>query len=142
MIILAVADRAARPTIARAVGARFDAQAQSILLLVSRGQWPALTGSIAPDGKIAATFCRAEDYTTFQVKGRVRRVLEPGGAEHDLAARYVRITSDTLGELGVDQALIDQWVFRDDLIGLDFTPEAVFVQTPGPDAGRALEAVR
>lgn len=142
MIILAVSDRMDRPTIARAVGARFDAETQSISILVSRKQWPILTGALRPDGQIAVTFCRAHDYTTYQVKGRVSRIVEPGEAEHDLAARYVRITGETLGALGVGQLLIDQWVPPDDIVRLDFMPATVFVQTPGPDAGRALETAR
>lgn len=142
MIILAVADQTGRPTIARAVGARFDAQAHSISILVSRRQWPALTGSMTPNGQIAVTFCRAENYTTYQVKGRVSRIMEPGEADRQLATRYARTTSETLSGLGVGQSLIDQWVPLDDIVRLDFTPASVFVQTPGPDAGRALEATR
>lgn len=142
MIILSVADRTNHPTIARAVGARFDAKAGSISILVSRRQWPSLAEAVAPDALVAATFCRAQDYTTYQIKGRVLRLDEPGAAEHDLAARYVGITSQTLGGLGVGQDLIDQWVSADDIIRLDFAPATVFVQTPGPDAGQALGALR
>lgn len=142
MIILAVADQMNRPTIARAVGARFDPEAESISILVSRRQWPGLTGALAPHGRIAATFCRAADYTTYQVKGRITRVEEPCAEAHDLAARYVGITGETLGGLGVGQDLIDQWVSPEDIVILDFTPAAVFVQTPGPAAGQALDAPR
>ena len=138
MIILAVATPLDRPTIGRAVGARFDAGRQSITILVSRRQWPVLAGSIVPETQIAVTFCRASDYTTYQVKGRVSAVREPGAGEHALAAHYVQTTSQTLGALGVGQGMIDQWVPTDDIIRLDFTPASVFVQTPGPSAGQAL----
>jgi len=140
MIILAVADRAGRPTIGKGVGARFDAG--SITVLVSRRQWPGLAGSIAPGAKIAATFCRAADYTTYQVKGRIVRFEAPTSVDRDFAERYAGITRQTLGGLGVDQALIDQWVPTDDLVRLDFTPAAVFLQTPGPGAGQPLGALQ
>jgi hypothetical protein len=140
MIILSVADRMGRPTIARGVGARFEAQAGAIVVLVSRRQWPGLTGAIAPGGQVAVTFCRAADYTTYQIKGRVCLVEDADAEALDLAARYVRITGETLGGLGVGQALIDQWVHPEDVVRLAFAPTAVFVQTPGPGAGQALEA--
>lgn len=142
MIILAVADGLNRPTIARAVGARFDAQTGSIAVLISRRQWPGLAGAIAADAQVAVTFCRAADYTTYQIKGRVSCVGAPGTEEHELAARYIGITGETLGALGVSQNLIDQWVSAEDVVRFDFTPATVFIQTPGPDAGQAVSALR
>jgi len=137
MIMLAVAGAQNRPAVARGVGALCDPQA-GVGVLVSRRQYPDFTNALAQGGRIAATFCRPTDYTTFQVKGEIRRVAAASAEEMDIARRYVGAISAALGALGVGQALIDQWVFPEDLVSLRFTPSALFAQTPGPHAGKPL----
>lgn len=142
MIVLSVADTQGRPTIAKGLGAHYDANADEIVILTSRHQWPMAVEAISAGVPIAVTFCRAADYTTYQVKGRVTAIAEPEEPDLTLCQHYAALTGRTLGGLGVSQALIDQWVLMEDVVRVDFKPATVFVQTPGPSAGRALEAAK
>jgi hypothetical protein len=140
MIMLAAADALAQPVVARGVGALYDPQ-EGLGVMVSRRQYPDFADALAPGGRVAATFCRPTDYTTFQVKGEIHRVAAATPAEAERAGRYVDAVYAALGALGVGQPLIDQWVFPGDIVSFRFTPSALFAQTPGPNAGAPLRGI-
>ncbi len=132
MIIVATAG----PQIARAVGARADHAAGRLDLLVSAWQWPEAVAELGPAGRIAATFARPVDYVSLQVKGIVEDVRPADSDDRARAAGYIAGITGMLVGLGLDPLIIEPWQSDRDLLRLRIRPEAVFVQTPGPQAGR------
>lgn len=137
MIAVAGCDARSRASIGRSMGARLSPARDRIELFVSRAQWPALAATLTAGAPVAATFSRPSDYRTYQVKGRV---LAAGTAypEHDAFTRdYHDGMMQVLTELGVEPQ-IPGMMGRDDLVIVTIAPELVFLQTPGPAAGRLV----
>ncbi|MCV4593664.1 hypothetical protein OFC51_31950, partial [Escherichia coli] len=83
-------------------------------------------------------FVQPDDYLALQIKGTVEDALPAGEDGLVRAGRYVALMTDALSDLGLDPFLIKPWFSDRDLLRLTLRPQAVFVQTPGPQAGRAL----
>ncbi len=135
MIILGTHSDGA-PEIARGLGAAVETGTGVLTILLSAWQWPATLANLRANGQIAATFSRPADYETYQVKGRVLAITEPGEAELALARRYSERIAQTLAGLGVEPEISAHWRVATDLVVLRILPERVFVQTPGPLAGQ------
>lgn len=127
----------AGPEIARAAGARVDRVQGRITLLVSAWLWPEATTAMMPGDRIAATFARPADYVSLQVKGVVEQAGPADDSDQARATRYVAAVTATLTELGLAPEIIEPWQTDRQLARIDIRPEAVFVQTPGPQAGLA-----
>ncbi len=126
----------AGPEIGRAVGARADRAAGRLALLVSAWQWPEAIAGLVPGGRVAITFARPADYVSLQLKGMVEDVRAAADGDRARAAGYIAGITETLTGLGLDPRIVEPWQSDRDLVRLDIRPEAVFVQTPGPQAGR------
>ncbi len=138
MMILTVQSLDGRPTIGRGLGARASADGARLDLFFSRAQWPDLAAGCSAAAPIAATFCRPSTYLTYQVKGRVLESAGVDADDHRLARTYMRDTRAVLKGLGISDRQVDYWLTDRDLVRVGFAPDAVFTQTPGPDAGRIL----
>jgi predicted pyridoxine 5'-phosphate oxidase superfamily flavin-nucleotide-binding protein len=137
MIIIGTSDDSGRPEIARAVGARIDADHGVVELVVSAWQWPATVADLRNRGRIAVTFARPSDYVSYQVKGAAR--IRPAGAEDlGLAARYMESIVEVLAGLGLDRRLAAPWITAREAVVARIRVEAVYVQTPGARAGQEL----
>jgi hypothetical protein len=126
--------------LAQAFGGRVDGDRVSVL--VARSQAEDVLGLVTQTGAVAVTFSRPSSHRTLQLKGRDARV-EPVTPD-DLAAwrRYRAAFADELASVGFGGAYAEAMLTVDeaDLVAVRFSPAAVFVQTPGPDAGRRLPA--
>lgn len=139
MIIIGTSDAGGRPEIARAVGARIEADAGVVELVVSAWQWPATVANLRRSERIAVTFARPSDYVSYQVKGDA--TIRPAGAEDlDLARRYMTAIVDVLDGLGLDRRLAAPWVTDQDAVVARFRVQALYVQTPGARAGQEVPA--
>ncbi|MCS0504117.1 hypothetical protein [Ancylobacter mangrovi] len=137
MTILASRDARMRAAIGRAVGTR-RAGPSLFETLVSRVQWPELTGNLVPGAPLALTFAGLEDYRCYQVKSVV---LEVGAADEDdrrRAASYVAEMTRRLAGVGVAARPAGAWLCEIDLQRVRYRPLAVYDQTPGIHAGRRL----
>jgi hypothetical protein len=87
------------------------------------------------------TFARPSDYVSYQLKGRAS--LCPADAD-DLARsnRYMAEILEVLAGLGLDRRLAMPWLCNREPVVVGIDVDAVFVQTPGPKAGRQLPAAR
>ncbi|MBS0332976.1 MAG: hypothetical protein JSS35_09430 [Proteobacteria bacterium] len=137
MILAAARGADGRPALGRALGARRGAGAR-LDTFVSRAQWPRLLEAIGPGDPVAVTFSRVQDYRTYQVKGRLvaLRAAEPDDLE--FIERYQHAVGRLMASVGVPQAFVARWLIRQDMAVLSLDTDAVFVQTPGPGAGRPL----
>lgn len=89
---------------------------------------------------IAATFSRARDHRSIQLKAASAVQREAESADLPEIARQSTILRDELVALGYTRAQAIAYTAFDpsDLAVVEFTPERVFTQTPGPGAGAEL----
>jgi hypothetical protein len=139
MIIIGSHDADCRPEIGRGNGAIVDARSDSVDLLFSRWLWPGTAHNIATNGAIAVTFARPRDYAAFQLKGNATLVTP--------TARHLRVSADygvqirqALAALGLVPQLMEPWLTDRDPLVARIAVAEVFEQTPGPRAGRAVQA--
>lgn len=139
MIITGTCGSGNRPDIARGVGVGIDGDAGRLRLVISSWQWPRTVENLRTSGRVAVTFARPSDYVSYQLKGRA--TLCPADAD-DLARsdRYMADILEVLAGLGLDRRLAMPWLSNRDAVVVGIDVEAVYVQTPGPKAGRQLPA--
>lgn len=138
MIIASSRNRLMRAAIARLVGTRRLAGSGLLDGFVSRAQWPGLPEDLAAGGPLAVTFCRPQDYLTYQLKGQVKDIAPASDEEAGFARGYIARMSAALQRLGVPARQCAAWFCDADLIRIRYEPVAVFLQTPGPAAGSPL----
>lgn len=131
------------PSLTRALSCRLDDDGGRLRIAVSRSQGRDLLRDIEKSGVIAVVFTEPSTHRTLQIKGIDAGEVTPDAADFESLARTRIAFGAEIGRLGFDAAF-NQRLFhveRDDLAVLAFTPQAVFQQTPGPDAGVLLGTV-
>lgn len=133
-----------RPSVVRALGCKVSDDLTEVTILLSNVQGAPLLAHVAETGRIAAVFTWPATHRALQLKGRDAR-QEPASA-HDvaLAGRFRDGFVAHLGALGYSQALIRTVLAcpDEDIVALRFTPLEAYSQTPGPNAGQALQVAR
>jgi hypothetical protein len=136
MIIIGTCDAAGRPEVARGCGALVRGDAGEVDIVVSGWLWPATLRNLATGGVAAATFARPADYVTYQVKGEAT-LAAPTPRHLDAARDYERDIRRVFAGLGLEKRLVDPWITQREPAVLRLAIAEVYVQTPGPRAGRA-----
>ena len=134
----------ALPNMARCTGCRIAPDRRTVTLIVAATPGAALLDDVRRSGLIAAVFSQPSTHYTLQLKGTDARIvpLEPGDAA--LVRRYVDAFVAELTPFGYSEPLVRAFLgsMPDDLAAVQFTISAAFSQTPGPQAGAPLAAVR
>jgi hypothetical protein len=122
------------------VAARVAPDRSRLTLFVPRAFGVRCLNAVAVTGAVAAAFCRPTTIQTIQLKGSdaVLTPVTPGDLPH-VRAMIAAFVSE-LRAIGhsTDLALLDVTHDPADLVGVTFSPDAAFVQTPGPAAGARL----
>ena len=141
MIITGTCGENNRPDIGRAVGAIIDGDAGRMRIVVSSWQWPRTVDNLRASGRVAVTFARPSDYVSYQVKGRA--TVGPADTEDLVQSdRYMADILEVLTGLGLDRRLATPWLTNRDPVAVGIEVDAIYVQTPGPTAGREHSAQR
>ena len=129
-----------RPVIGIGMACRVRDMAE-VRVLLSRSANLPLIEAVMRGSAIAATFSRARDHRSIQLKSSQASIGEVAPDDHCEAARQSAILADELIELGYSrpQAIVYAFCNATDLVALEFRPERVFTQTPGPGAGAELQ---
>jgi hypothetical protein len=111
-----------------------------VRVLVPRNPNLSLLAAIEGGSPVAVTFSRPRDHRSIQLKARsavVAPILPDDGCE---AARQSAVLADELIEIGYSREQADSFVAiaADDLVSVEFRPDRLFTQTPGPGAGAEL----
>jgi hypothetical protein len=134
----------ALPNMARCTGCRISADRRTLTLILAATPGAALLDDVRRSGLIAAVFSQPSTHYTLQLKGTDARIvpLEPG--DPALVRRYVDAFVAALTPFGYPEPLVRAFLaaMADDLAAVQFTISAAFSQTPGPQAGEPLAAVR
>jgi hypothetical protein len=129
-----------RPSVIRALGCEFGLD-DTVRLFVSQVQAAPLLAHVRETGRLAAVFTRPSTHRTVQLKGADARAEPVSEADLAIVARYRDQLVAELEPLGLAPALVRALLTcpDQDVVAIRFTPNEAYSQTPGPDAGRALQ---
>lgn len=141
-ITVASRDERLVPSIAKGVGCRIAPERDRVTVFVFAPGAERLRADIERCGRIAVTFSQPSTHRTVQVKGSDARVAPAAPTDLALVRRHLALFADDLRPLGWEAAFVTATFWHDDgeLLAIGFTPECAFQQTPGPAAGRVLDA--
>lgn len=141
-ITVGSSDAANRPSIARGAGCRVGADGSTVSIFISSVQAAPLLAHVRATGRLAAVFSLPSTYRTLQLKGTDATVAAAGPDDVAIVARYRDAFVAELARLGYAEQLFRTLLScpDEDLVALRFTPTGAFSQTPGPNAGRPLQA--
>lgn len=128
------------PVVARACGCRVSGGRQRVTVLVSRSRGAALVAAVGSSGTVAVVFSKPSTHVTIQLKAAGARIAPARASEVRLLDRYVGAFGDEVEPLGHSREMVRNllWCDAADLCTITFSPQAIFLQTPGPRAGELL----
>jgi len=128
------------PSIGRMTGCRVAVDRRRVTVYAAASQVPQLLTDIRSCGRIAVVFSRPSTNRSFQLKSDDAVVRPLVADELAVISRYAQAFAIEIAPLGhgAEHARALFMCVDDDLIAIDFTPNAAFEQTPGPSAGKAI----
>lgn len=142
-ISICVASRDVRhvPSLSRALGCRVDGVGNSLRLVLVKSQSEALVRDLDKSGLIAAVFTQPTTHRTLQIKGSDARILAATPDDEALAQLSMNAFAAEILPLGFSAEFTRRLFHYSlaDLCVVTFTPQDVFSQTPGPNAGARME---
>lgn len=142
-IHFAASDAHGMATLARGLGCRIAAEEPArVRLLVARPQAEPVLRAIDANGRIAAVFNEPESHRSVQLKGIDARREAAGQADQAVLAPYTDEMSRRLKVFDTPEAFVRALLAcpPEELVVVSFTPQEIFGQTPGPQAGARLPA--
>lgn len=132
------------PSIGRASGCSVSADRRAVSVYLSHSQALELVEDVRTCGRIAVVFSRPSTHRTLQLKAEDARVRPVRPEEVRVVERHVEAFACEIEPLGHSrgQARVLLLCAEDDLVAIDFVPNAAFEQTPGPKAGTPLAPVQ
>ena len=130
------------PAVARAQGCRVSDDRRRVTLLFPPSRSTDVLRNLRANGALAMAMTRPLTAQALQLKGTVARI-EPATPEQRASVEPYRLAfAAELESLGYGREFARGVVppLEDECIAVTFTPTAVFVATPGPNAGRKLGA--
>lgn len=139
-INLATTNSASKPMVARAYGCRVSAERDSITVYIDPTQNQELLDNIESNHKIAVVFSRPSTHQTIQLKGLDARIVPLTADDIIIHKVYKQSMLTELQSIGFPLSFADALIqcVDEKHMGIRFTPEIGFTQTPGPDAGKKI----
>lgn len=140
-IVASSRDREHVPRTARANGCRLSRDRRTVTALFPVSRSRSLIEAADSSGAFAIVFTQPSTHVSLQLKGADARIVETAAADARLVERYARAFAADLEPLGFSREFVRALVGcgTTDLAAIAFTPDAVFIQTPGPRAGEPIE---
>ena len=137
-IDLASCSAEGRSSTARGFACRVAPDRQRLTVCVRRAEAGPLLQDLVTQDQIAAVFCLPETEASIQIKGSHVGIAPAGPDELALVQAYCARFVDGVMRLGYERGFSEAYMAIDPerLVAVSFTPECVFDQTPGPQAGR------
>ena len=138
-MVVGTRDADLRPEVARAVGLRVEADGTEATVFIPVATGAETRANLETNRRIALTCSRPADHRTLQLKGGVLEIREADERDRAAVERYRQDLTGVLGFVGVPPRLtgrLQAWPCH----AVRFRVEAIFQQTPGPDAGVTLAA--
>jgi hypothetical protein len=132
-----------RPSVCRGLAAQVEPDGRLLVVLPATSGFEVLD-AVRQNGRVAVNFTLPETYKSISLLGRDAEVMRVGREYRELIQdRYVKFR-DQLEAHGIPPSYTAAYYETpdDDLVAIRFTPFSARNQTPGPDAGGALELRR
>jgi hypothetical protein len=128
------------PSLAKALACIVSDDRRRISVVLMRHKAEALLADLHDTGALALVCSAPSSHRTLQLKGRFECVEPAGAAQIEHTLRCLHAFSAELVGLGLSPAFVATFSgFRaDDACVIRFRPQAAFIQTPGPQAGKPL----
>jgi len=141
-MLVATSDTENKPTITRGFGARVSEDREHVTVFVTLEQSASTLRDVEKTGRIAVNAARISDYESYQLKGNHAQLIELSDQDSRHVAQYIKGVQSELGNIGLTP-LQQKNTFRSyssqTLVGIIFTLQEVYCQTPGPGAGKPRE---
>ncbi len=135
-LLIAGLDGQGRPLCTRGVGLRIWPDRAHVTVFLAKATAAPLTDHLLVTRQLAFVVSRPNDYRTVQMKGRVIALREADPSDRALVSNFVRAFADLVDGLGVPRQTalrVRHWP----CLAVDVALAEIFLQTPGPGAGRA-----
>lgn len=141
-VVVGSASAAGVPSMCWGMGGHVSAQGRRVTVWLSRAQSHAVVADVRATGRIAATFCEPFTSRSRQLKGADAQVRDARQADAPTLTAHLRNMEREIGRVGFCAAFTHAAFHQPltALVAIEFTPADHFEQTPGPQAGREIEA--
>lgn len=138
-ILVATRDAQSMPEVARGVGASISRDRTKVTIFLHEEWGAKALANLASNGEIAVGFSRPLDNFAIQLKGKVSETVPSAQLARTVADRYHASYSEQLYMVGFPRSTTKRFRVWPST-AVTFEVRDIFVQTPGPDAGKPLEA--
>lgn len=130
------------PQLVRAIGCRVSDDGRRVTVFVPEAKSQAVQRDIFANGAIAVAFTQPSTHRTMQLKSRDARVSALAPEDGRLVEAYRDAFVAEVGAIGFQEEMIRTLLScpPGQLVALSFCPSEAYSQTPGPNAGKKLEA--
>lgn len=110
-------------------------------LILNEPQSVTLLQDIDRTQTVAVVFSEPTTHRTLQMKGRDARIITADQQDMALAARSTEAFAVEIGKLGYSKVFTNRLMscVETGLMVVRFTPQEIYQQTPGPEAGKRLD---
>jgi hypothetical protein len=136
-ILVATRDAQLRPTCARGAGARVRAPERIVTIYLPEAVAAPTVANVGANGRIAVTFSRPLTHYSIQIKGTCHGSRPGTEEDRSVQLRYRAAYAEQLQAVGLPRAATARLAWWPS-VALDVAVHDLFVQTPGPNAGRRL----
>ncbi|NUN05868.1 MAG: hypothetical protein HUU57_08905 [Bdellovibrio sp.] len=136
-MVVATRDGMLLPDICEGYGIVLSADAKSCTIFISSARSQAALKNIQDNGRVAISLSRPCTYKAAQIKGRVLKTRTMTDSEQQASEKWLSGYRKEIQLIGVMNETA-QGLLRHSDIALDVAIDNIFVQTPGPEAGRIM----
>lgn len=142
-ISILVGTRDARniPEVTHGVGATVARDRTAVTVYLTEAWARIALANLADNGEIAVGFSRPLDNFAIQLKGRVTAIVPSAAADRRIVDRYHTVYGEQLYLTGMPRSITRRLAFWP-ASAVTFEVRDLFVQTPGPDAGKPYGEVK
>jgi carbohydrate-selective porin OprB len=137
-MLVATRDGELRGECVRGLGAQVSADRSRVTVFLNEALSARTRANLEHNGQIAIAFSRPIDHHSLQIKGVAIAWRKSSAADRKVQERYLAGFVEQLYWVGLPRA-VTRRVRLTPALTVTVTPHSLFLQTPGPDAGRALD---
>ena len=130
------------PQLVRGIGCRVSDDGARVTVFVPEAKSQPVQRDIFANGAIAVAFTQPSTHRTMQLKSRDARVVALAPEDVQVVVAYRDAFVAEVGAMGFHEQMVRTLLScpPEQLVALSFCPSEAYTQTPGPNAGKKLEA--
>jgi hypothetical protein len=136
-ILVGSRDGRLRPSCARGFGALVSGDRRHVTISLPQKSAGRVKADLDDNGRIAVGFSRPTDNLSVQLKGRCTEIRAAAEVDRYVPERYLVAYAEQLYLVGMPRSTLRRALYWP-AWSVTFGVDDVFLQTPGPDAGKRL----